>query len=219
MIYGMKYATFFRVTSLFAACVAASSCSWFQQQQAPEEKKRESEPPPLYLGTVDQVYPDRQFALIRLIAPMPAPGTTLISHPADGSTDRVGNMSASPERVDDLRIAADIRGGTVMRGDYVFAYRPLAEPLAKKQDVPGDGPPSPEEDDTPLPETGGPLPPETGVLSLPENPLPGTTEQAASEKQSPPAAPPAFVPSPTGPQAPRKAPSSLDDIPDRLEDL
>lgn len=216
----MKYAFFFRFLGTATVFAGVASCSWFQQQQLPEEKKEEKEPPPLYLGTVDQVYPDRQFALVRLIAPMPAPGTTLISHPADGSTDRVGNLSASSERVDDLRIAADIRGGTVMRGDYVFAYRPLAEPIAKKQEVPGETPPTNlEEDDTPLPETGGPLPENTGVLTLPEASLPGMPEQAAPETQSPPAAPPATVPPPAGPQAPRKAPSSLDDIPDRLEDL
>lgn len=216
----MKHASFLRFLGTAAAFAGASSCSWFQQQQLPEEKKEEKEPPPLYLGTVDQVYPDRQFALIRLIAPMPAPGTTLISHPADGSTARVGNLSASSERVDDLRVAADIRGGTVMRGDYVFAYRPLAEPIAKKQDVPGEtSPGNGEDDDTPLPETGGPLPENTGVLTLPEAPLPGLPERDIPELQSPSAAPPAPVPSPAGPRAPRKAPSSLDDIPDRLEDL
>lgn len=197
-----------------AAFAGAASCSWFQQQQVTEEKKEEKEPPLMYLGTVDQVYPDRQFALIRLIAPMPAPGTTLISHPADGSMGRVGNLSASSERVDDLRVAADIRGGTVMRGDYVFAYRPLAEPAAKKQEASGEALPANGDDDTPLPETGGPLPADTGGLTLPDVP-----EQSAPETETPPAALPTFVPSPTVPQAPRKAPASLDDIPDRLEEL
>ncbi len=208
---------FLRPVSTAAAllfALAGPSCSWFQQQ-SPEEKKEEKEPPPIYLGTIDQVYPDRQFALIRLIAPMPAPGTTLISHPADGSTGRVGNLSASSERVDDLRVAADIRGGTVMRGDYVFAYRPLAEPDAKKQEVPAD-PESDRGDDTPLPETGGPLPDETEVPTPRDNPLPAAPQPLPTPQ---PATVEPLVPSPTGPQPPRKAPSSLDDIPDRLEEI
>ena len=48
--------------------------------------------PPLHLGAVHQVYPDQGFALLRIIGPMPKGGTVLISHPADGSNTRVGNL-------------------------------------------------------------------------------------------------------------------------------
>lgn len=209
------------------SALLASSCSWFQQQQEPQENPKRQEPPPIYLGTIDQVYPEKQFALVRLIAPMPEPGTTLISHPADGSMGRVGNLSVSAERVDNQRLAADIRGGTVMRGDYVFAYRPLSEPAAKSQETPEEKAAYDESgDDTPLPEVDGlapvgPVAPAAslsapsgataapaGTLTLPETPL-----------MPPSSAPAPAVPSPTGPQAPRKAPASLDDIPDTLDDL
>lgn len=200
-----------------------SSCSWFQQQQ-PEEKQKQQEPPPVYLGTIDQVYPEKNFALVRLIAPMPEPGTTLISHPADGSMGRVGNLSVSSERVDSLRLAADIRGGTVMRGDYVFAYKPLSEPSAKTQQALDDAPSDEMEDDTPLPEVDGLLP-ASGPGSPAAVPVPVPAAVGASEGISeaplPPAreAPAPTAPSPTGPQAPQKAPSSLDDIADTLDDL
>ncbi len=92
----------------------------------------------MYVGTVDMVYPDKHFALIRVISPLPEPGTTLISHAPEGFKVRAGNLVVSQERLDPLRIPADIRGGVVMVGDYVYAYRPLSEPNveAVKQPVP-----------------------------------------------------------------------------------
>lgn len=215
--------------------LATPSCSWFGQQHEPQEKAAHKEPPPIYLGTIDQVYPEKNFALVRLIAPMPEAGTTLISHPADGSMGRVGNLSVSRERVDSQRLAADIRGGTVVRGDYVFAYRPLSEPDARTQEVPEESAAASDEtgDDTPLPEgeglapagpmpgIAGPLAPvaapasspasspaPAGILSLPEVPLPPAGGAGVPT-----------APSPTGPRAPRKAPASLNDIPDKYEDL
>lgn len=114
---------------LTLAC-AQPSCSVFQQQKhAAEEEKDEEKakiPPPLHLGAVHQVIPERNFALLRIIGPMPKEGTVLISHPADGAIDRVGNLivSGGQHRRGNI-IVADIRAGTVIKGDRVFLYRSI----------------------------------------------------------------------------------------------
>ncbi|MCC8022019.1 MAG: hypothetical protein LIO63_08630 [Akkermansia sp.] len=187
------------------------SCSWFGQQKEPSEGKETGKAPsPQYIGTVDQVYPERNFALIRLIGPQQAPGTTLITHPLDGSGSRVGNLSVSGERLDGLRLVADIRGGTVMRGDVVYAYTPLQQPDARKQDVPEDRRVADQsDDDTPLSE-------EDDIQLSPER------EPTISPQPVAPAAAPArSVPSSThpSPSSPRKAPSYLDDIPDTIDGM
>lgn len=82
--------------------------------------------PPLHLGAVHQVYPQQGFALLRIIGPMPKGGTVLISHPADGSNTRIGNLIVSSEYTTRNNIiAADIRSGEVMRGDRIFQYRSI----------------------------------------------------------------------------------------------
>lgn len=66
---------------------------------------------------------------------MPKAGTTLITHPADGSTVRIGNLVISagqPAR--NGIIAADIRSGTVAKGDRVFQYRDVALHPGKEQE-------------------------------------------------------------------------------------
>lgn len=114
---------------LTLAC-AQPSCSVFRQQKhAAEEEKDEEKakiPPPLHLGAVHQVIPERNFALLRIIGPMPKEGTVLISHPADGAIDRVGNLivSGGQHRRGNI-IVADIRAGTVIKGDRVFLYRSI----------------------------------------------------------------------------------------------
>lgn len=112
-----------------------ASCS---QVGSPSASKRgqDDPPPPMYVGTVDMVYPDKHFVLIRVISPMPDPGTTLISHAPEGLKVRAGNLVVSEERLDPLRIPADIRSGTVMIGDYVYAYRPLTEPKIEEPKTP-----------------------------------------------------------------------------------
>jgi hypothetical protein len=108
-----------------------SACSTTQQTQ-PEETASHQEkelelPPPLYLGTVHQVFTADKFALLRLIGPRPAEGTVLITHPADGSTERMGNLLvSSAQHARNSIIAADIRAGVVMKGDRVFQYRSIA---------------------------------------------------------------------------------------------
>lgn len=109
-----------------------SSCSVFQQQNnatdASKEEEKEKIPPPMHLGAVHQVIPERNFAILRIIGPMPREGAVLISHPADGSTDRMGNLmvSGGQHRRGNI-IVADIRSGTVIKGDRVFLYRSIAE--------------------------------------------------------------------------------------------
>lgn len=113
----------------------AASCSQVGTPSASMQAK-DVPPPPMYVGTVDMVYPDKHFALIRVISPMPDPGTTLISHAPEGFKVRAGNLVVSEERLDPLRIPADIRSGMVMVGDYVYAYRPLSEPKIEEPKAP-----------------------------------------------------------------------------------
>lgn len=106
------------------------SCSPFQQQkmQEPAQKTSEvKEEPPLYLGSVHQVFQGDKFALLRIIGPMPSEGTVLITHPADGSTDRMGNLIVSSAGSGGKNIiAADIRAGFIKKGDLVFKYRSIS---------------------------------------------------------------------------------------------
>lgn len=184
-------------------CFVLVSCFWQGEKLDPKEKSKEETPPPQYIGTVEQVYTDRHFALIRLVGPQQSPGTTLITHPLDGSNSRVGNLSVSSERLDSWCLVADIRGGTVVKGDVVYVYRPLQAPDARKQETTGD-----EEEvsnDVPLPETSDVLSGDKEeVIPSNEDEMNGTSE---------------VVPAPVVPPAesPRKAPNTLDDIPDTID--
>lgn len=110
-----------------------------QQQQSSdsqnEELQEQKMAPPLHLGAVHQVYPEQGFALLRIIGPVPKGGTVLISHPMDGTNSRIGNLIVSSEfATRNNIIAADIRSGTVMKGDRVFQYRNLSS--AQNDEVP-----------------------------------------------------------------------------------
>ena len=208
--------------------VALSSCSYVQRQffsQKTEDARseRKKELPPLYLGTVHQVYPAQKFALLRIIGPMPRAGVTLISHPADDSVARMGNLVVSPDSSPNRGIVvADIRSGAVESGDRVFLYRTISRQteMTEQTDV--------ELDDvvteTPLPPSGG--------LNVPPGVRPAASENAlptpaAPEKSQLPAAPvsqppaPATMPQsplrqPSMPKLPEKAPTYLNDIPDDI---
>lgn len=123
--------------------VCQNACSGFRQQNPGRETDKEEEtikiPPPLHLGAVHQVIPSRNFALLRIIGPMPSEGTVLISHPADGSTDRVGNLivSGGQHRRGNI-IIADIRSGTVIKGDRVFLYRSITAPPPEQEETSDD---------------------------------------------------------------------------------
>lgn len=114
-----------------------TSCSLMQQQSESEEKEETVPeiPPPLYLGSVHQVFTSDKFALLRIIGPMPEEGTVLITHPEDGSTDRIGNLIvSSAQHARNNIIAADIRAGVVAKGDRVFKYRTIASAPVEEEE-------------------------------------------------------------------------------------
>lgn len=205
---------FFGTGTLLCSTVLLAACSLLPQQQQ-EKDKNETEnkvviPPPLHLGAVHQVYPEQGFALLRMIGPVPAPGTTLISHPADGSNDRVGNLSVS--NASGSRngiIAADIRSGTVIKGDRIFLYRDIAAPEAQDQedDVTPDAP-NATEDDTVLTESDAPIRPEAG---LPAETEPQQVDTSVLPEDTPP------TPAPTV-DTPDSIPDSIRDVPDSIND-
>lgn len=188
------------LAGLLAGCV---------QQLAQEEQQEKAPelviPPPLHLGAVHQVYPEQNFALLRMIGPIPAPGTTLITHPADGSNDRVGNLCVSNATGSrNGIIAADIRSGTVVKGDRVFRYREIAPPESREQDA-DDLPPA--EDDTLLPEEAPRIAPAQEFFSESD----GTAEPEPENPQS--------VETSVLPETPAVPTPSLDTVPDSIRDV
>ncbi len=212
-------------TLVLSLALVPAACIQQQQQRqeaaaAAEAAKPKAEPP-LHLGAVHQVYPEQGFALLRIIGPMPGPGTTLITHPADGSNARIGNLCISAQQPSrNAIIAADIRSGTVVKGDRVFRYRNIAGADDNSGDVIAAERP-----------TG--LAPEEGEFSADDAPIPPPT--AAEEQQEPPSITPEDSPAvettvlptitpaapgsdPGAPSAPAQAPDYLDSIPDNLDD-
>lgn len=200
----------FLLSALSALCLSA--CSWQQQTNpaeatADEDENRATMPPPLHLGAVHQVYPEQGFCLLRMLGPIPVPGTTLISHPADGSNDRAGNLCVShAQGLRNGMIAADIRSGIVLRGDRVFLYRDIAAPETPETE---EAPSPAEEDDTvrdddpllntPITDEAPPAAP----APVEESPSVETTVLPAEEQQ---------------PALPDSSPGKLDDIPDDIND-
>ena len=91
----------------------------------------------MYLGSVHQVFPADKFALLRIIGPMPAEGTVLITHPADGSVSRMANLIvSSAQHARNNFIAADIRAGVAVQGDRVFQYRSISAPIEPEEEQP-----------------------------------------------------------------------------------
>lgn len=125
--------------ALYLPLLLLTACQTTEQKQSSkeqEEAKKQLMAPPLHLGAVYQVYPENHFAMIRLIGPRPAEGATLITHPADGSADRVGNLCvASGQHSREGLIAADIRSGTVIKGDRVFLYQRITPLESREQDM------------------------------------------------------------------------------------
>ena len=118
---------------LAAFVVLGASCS--QQVQQPVKK---AVPPPVYVGKVEQVYPNHHYVLIALAGNVYEPGTVLISQsPGREEKCRVANLIVTEERMGRARIPADIRSGAVEAGDLVFLYRNLAVPgSSRKEEVP-----------------------------------------------------------------------------------
>lgn len=217
------------------ACAALSSCSYVQRQffsqkaaGAAEERRRNL--PPLYLGSVHQVYPAQRFALLRIIGPMPRPGATLITHPADDSVSRMGNLVVSADSTPNRNIVvADIRSGSVESGDRVFLYRNISrQPEPEEQaeqgertegepdDVITETPPAaartPELPALRPPERGLPQPAAPALPAQPQLPTPLPQEPAAL----PSAAPQGPLHQPVMPSLPESAPAYLNDIPDDI---
>ncbi len=186
-----------------------------QQQQA--EAQQEVKPralPPLHLGSVHQVYPEQGFALLRIIGPMPGPGTTLITHPANGSNERIGNLSISSQQpTRDGIIAADIRSGTVVKGDRVFRYRNVAASSSSGDIIAEERPTglAPDEQEV------APIPP---PVIAEETPFPAAAETAPAVETTvlPTTAPVAPGSAPDAPRAPAQAPDYLKSIPDSIDD-
>lgn len=168
------------------AALVAAACQSAQDKRHVTEAEREAAmrktPPPLHLGAVHQVFPEKHFALLRIIGPMPQEGAVLITHPPDGATDRMGNLRVSSAQNSRSNIiAADIRSGTVIKGDRVFMYRTIA-PVEDEED---EQQPAEEETppiDTPLPEAPQPELPEPAALPHPDIPNPEPEEQDTTPK-------------------------------------
>lgn len=198
-----------RVLLCFPALALLTGCDLLQPQDGEGEKEQQEEkvviPPPLHLGAVHQVYPEQGFALLRMLGPVPPAGTTLITHPADGSNDRVGNLCVSAAGGSrNNMIAADIRSGTVVQGDRVFLYRDIAAPEPQEQDVTEDVKEDTATDDT-IPEQESETP-----APAAEEETPATVDTTVLPENETPA-----IPEPT---APDTVPASIQDVPDTIDD-
>lgn len=210
---------------LLAPMLLIGACQQQQQRQLLAEEQEEKvakTPPPLHLGAVHQVYPEQNFALLRIIGPMPGPGDTLITHPADGSNSRIGNLVIStgqPTR--NNIIAADIRSGTVVKGDRVFRYRNIsAHEADEPEQAPGDDvaeevPPMAGES-TPIQEDAEP-PSNMRDEDFPDPVLNREDEEDDDEQDTVVEAKPEpqLPPAPTGAPS-QAAPAYLNDIPDDI---
>ena len=173
---------------LAAFVVLGASCS--QQVQQPVKK---AAPPPVYVGKVEQVYPNHHYVLIALAGNVYEPGTVLISQ--------------SPGREEKCRVAnLIIRSGAVEAGDLVFLYRNLAVPESSgKMEEQKPGSPEPETDEDnkgvapPVAPDGGRM--ADGLMPLPgEQPVPASADQERISRER------------------EKILRELESVPDRLEE-
>lgn len=202
------------VCALLIALCASCSSMWTQNKPREEETKRKSLPP-LHLGAVHHVYPAQKFALLRIIGPMPSPGTTLISHPVDGSNSRIGNLVvAENSKPRNGMLVADIRSGTVVSGDRVFLYRNVAPPEQTETNA------IPRADTTEDSSTSPKPPPlqirTTGTTQLEADTDKPNTDTAAPIPDPVPVNGPHSMPSP--PSTPSTIPDYLKDIPDDINE-
>lgn len=186
------------------------------------------ENPPLCLGAVHQVYPEQNFVLLRIIGPMPTPGTTLITHPPDGSVSRLGNICITSEKAARNGIvAADVRAGSVLRGDRVFLYRDVSSHEPKEEEEPLSVDSQADVKPTDIPavteeENEHPRLVNTPVRASDEDipdPAVSDGEDDTTVEQKTPAVEesdnPNSIPLPSG--SPGTAPSYLDEIPDNID--
>ncbi len=168
---------------LAALVLLGASCS--QQVQQPVKK---AAPPPVYVGKVEQVYPNHHYVLIALAGNVYEPGTVLISQsPGREEKCRVANLIVTEERMGRARIPADIRSGAVEAGDLVFLYRNLAVPESSgKMDEQKPVSPEPDEDSKvvapPIAPNGGRT--ADGLMPLPgDQPVPASADQARISRE------------------------------------
>ncbi len=202
---------------LLALALLPAAC--IQQQRHEPEARQAATPkwlPPQHLGAVHQVYPEQGFALLRIIGPMPGPGATLITHPADGSSTRIGNLSISSQQPSrDGIIAADIRSGTVVKGDRVFRYRNIAGADNSGDIIAAERPTGLASDSSEPDMEVAPIPP---PVVEEEAPIPPPVVTPAVETTVLPTYAPASAGSdPGAPNAPAQAPDYLDSIPDSID--
>ena len=201
------------------AVLAATACQNVQEKRHVTEAEREAAmhktPPPMHLGAVHQVFPEKHFALLRIIGPLPQEGAVLITHPPDGATDRMGNLRVSSAQNSRSNIiAADIRSGTVIKGDRVFMYRTIApvededEQSTGEQSTAGEETPAPATDDT-LPAPPAPELPEPAALPHPDIPEPAVTEETEPKSVET-----TVLPEQTDPNAPDI--KLIQDVPDSI---
>ena len=164
---------------LAAFVVLGASCS--QQVQQPVKK---AAPPPVYVGKVEQVYPNHHYVLIALAGNVYEPGTVLISQsPGREEKCRVANLIVTEERMGRARIPADIRSGAVEAGDLVFLYRNLAVPESSgkmEEQKPVCPEPETDEDNKGV---APPVAPDGGRMAAGLMPLPGEQSVPASADQ------------------------------------
>ncbi len=207
------------LTLLHPACI--------QQQRRDAAEQEAAAPkvlPPLHLGAVHQVYPEQGFALLRIIGPMPGPGTTLITHPADGSNERIGNLCVSAQHASrDGILAADIRSGTVVKGDRVFRYRNIADSQQENSSgdiIAAERPAGLAAEESEFSAENAPIPrPRSDAYESPYSSA--ETESAPAMVETtvlPTTAPAAPGSDPSAPKAPAYAPDYLNSIPDNIED-
>lgn len=196
----------------------AALCIGCQQQQksSPEKQELAKEAPPLHLGAVHQVFPEQHFALLRIIGPIPQAGSTLISHPADGSNERIGNLVISDQPARNGIIAADIRSGTVVKGDRVFQYRDISLHPGKSQEIPENETQENAEESESSQAAAAPVPtaetPDAKQDNLQTEQYPGHTETSLPLDNGPlPASKPKAA-------APAQVPDYLQDIPNNIND-
>ncbi len=211
----MKHPLPRHILLLLAGTCLQFSCSQMQQKQEPAQPEQEIETaPPLYLGSVHQVFPADQFALLRIIGPMPREGTVLITHPADGSTARMANLIvSSAQHARNNFVAADIRAGVVAQGDRVYEYRSIAAPIEPEEEEPLPSTLSGEELDL------GYIPP--AVQALREKARQAQQAQEETETEPEPVIPATVLPEEEedapGPQLPTESGlPRFDDIPDTI---
>ena len=226
-----------RYGALLAGLCTLVACQ-SQQSQDDQNKQKVSGPAPLHLGAVHQVFPGQGFATLRFIGPVPPAGTTLITHPPDGSNSRVGNLQLPLDRqVRNSYVVATIRSGVVFQGDRVFMYRNVgqAAPAADAAGadgvtpaIPGDGSqlgtpdagsmgmtpsPSPTAGTTTLPADfapeGTPIGPQIPAMD-PLQPLPEQQPEEVPVVQP--------VSQPTRKTSSGNIPDYLNDIPDNVND-